>query len=233
MSVLFIYNKRHYIMGKLKQLSNLVKYSFYLIILAVLFGIGFVSGRKSVKLPEPVVKTEYIKSDPIHDTLYRPKPVAVKVPTDTLDLLKACIADGIYKELWPKEIVKEYITKEDTSAILADWATERKYSETLFDTKEDGKFVLNTSVKYNRLGEIGYDFTPANKVITKTVYKTKDVSPFVGLGHMFNPWDEKPDPTALVSGGVFIHDKWGIQLQYQRGYKSNNDYLGGQVLFKF
>lgn len=220
-------------MGKLKQLSNLVKYSFYIVILGIIFGIGFKTGRKSVKLPEPVVKTEYITSDPIHDTLYRPKPIKVVKPADTLDIIKACIADGIYKELWPKEIVKEYITKEDTSAILADWATERLYTKTLFDTKEEGKFVLNTSVKYNRLGEISYDFTPSNKIVTKTVYKTKDVSPFVGFGHLFNSWDENPDPMAVVSGGVFVHDKFGVQLQYQRGYKSNNDYLGGQVLFKF
>ena len=221
-------------MGKLKQLSNLVKYSVYVIVFALLFGIGFTTGRKTVKLPKPVEKVEYVKGETIHDTIYRPKPYKVTRPADTLDIIKACIADGIYKELWPKEVVKEYITKEDTAAVMADWATERKYTKTLFNTKEEGKFVLNTSVKYNRLGEISYDFTPGNKVVTQTVYKsTKDVSPFVGVGHLINSWDANPDPMAVVSGGFFVHDKWGVQVQYQRGYKSNNDYLGGQVLFKF
>lgn len=220
-------------MGKLKQLSNLVKYSFYMIVLLGVLGVGFVSGRKSVKIPEPVETVKYVESDPIHDTIYTPKPYAVTKPADTLDIIKACIADGVYKELWPKQIVKEYVTKEDTTAIIADWMSERKYNETLFDTEEDGKFVLNATVKYNRMLNVGYDFTPSNKVITKTVYQYKDVSPFVGLGTLVNPWDETPDMLTQISGGVIIHDKWGVQLQYQRGYKSNNDYLGGQVLFKF
>ena len=168
-------------MGKLKQLSNLVKYSVYIMVFALLFGIGFTTGRKTVKLPKPVEKIEYVKGETIHDTIYTPKPYKVTKPADTLDIIRACIAEGIYKELWPKEVVKEYITKEDTAAVMADWATERKYTKTLFDTKEEGKFVLNTTVKYNRLGEINYDFTPGNKVVTNTVYKsTKTISHWTG-----------------------------------------------------
>lgn len=220
-------------MGKLKQLSNFVKYSFYLIMLAVVFGVSFTMGRKSVKMPEPVEKVEYVKGDVIHDTIYMPKPYKVSTPPDTLNLIKACIEAGIHKELWPKEVVKEYVTKEDSTAIIKDWASERRYSETLFNNEEQGRFAFDATVKYNKLASFDYTFTPANKVVTRTVYEKKDFAPFVGLGTLINPWDETPDMLAQITGGVFIHDKYGIQLQYQRGYKSNNDYVGGAILFKF
>ena len=233
--VLAIYlYKTRYIMGKLKQLSNLVKYSFYLIALAIVFGVSFNLGRKSVKMPQPKEKIEYIKGETIHDSIFIDKPYKVTPPLDTLNLIKACIEAGIYKELWPKEVVKEYLTKEDTSAIIRDWATERRYSETLFNDEENGKLSFDASVKYNKLASFDYQFVPTTKkVITKTVYKQKDFSPFVGLGTLINPWDESPDMMAQVTGGFFIRDKYGVQMQYQRGYKSNNDYLGGTILFKF
>ena len=90
-------------MGKLKQLSNLVKYSFYIIMLGVVFGLGMHYGKKSVKLPsiEPVI--EYIEAEPIHDTIKQPgKPYKVVIPADTLDIIKQCIADGCIRNYGPK-----------------------------------------------------------------------------------------------------------------------------------
>ena len=95
--------------------------------------VGFYIGRKTVKIPKPKTVIEYVEAEPIHDTLYKTKPIAVKAPIDTDNIIRACIEDGIYKELWPKE--KEFIaiTKEDTTAIMVDWATERRYKETIFN----------------------------------------------------------------------------------------------------
>ena len=220
-------------MGALKNLANILKYGFYFVFLGIVFAAGWITRSKTFKMPDPIEHTEYVASDPIHDTLYRPKPVYISKPVDTLDIIQACIADGIYKELWPEKVVTQYITKEDTTAILKDWATERRYGETLFDNDTTGVLRYDASVQYNRLKEFSYEFTPFTKVNTNTVYTAKYMAPFAGIGVLINPWDENPDLMTEISGGLFVKDKYGIQLKYQRGFKSNNDMFGGSILYKF
>ena len=166
-------------MGALKNLSNIFKYGFYLLALGIVFATGLFTGRKTVKIPEPIEKTEYITSDPIHDTLWLDKPYLVKKPADTLGIIEACIRDGIYKDLWPEKLVTEYITKDDTTAILSDWATERRYKETLFDSDSLGRCSVDATVKYNRLNSLEYEYIPVNKVTTNTIYTAKYFAPFV------------------------------------------------------
>ena len=215
---------------------NYWKLSFNILIVIILLTIGFFIGRKTINT-EPTIKTEYIKGDIITNTLYEPVPYKVVEPVDTLNIIKQCINDGIYKELWPERVVTEYVevevTKEDTTKIMNDWATKRLYSETLFNDNINGNCSINAEVQYNRLRVVGYDFTPITKVVTKETKVVKSYSPFVGINYLTNPWGEIKNPSIQLNGGLYIKEKYGVQLIYQRGFKLKDDYIGAGVLFKF
>ena len=221
-------------MGTLKSISNIVKYGFYVLIFGLVFATGWVGGRKTMKLPAPEVITEYVEGEPIHDTCYVDNPIKVKVPADTLDIIKKCVADGIYKDLWPKE--KEYIevpSKEDTTAIMKDWATERRYKETLFNTEENGKCVVEAKVQYNRLDLIGYEFTPVVQKVTEKIYTVKEWSPFIEAGYKSNIFNKEPEHFGEVGVGMFYKEKYGFEFNYQRGFVQKNDFLGASFFYKF
>lgn len=219
-------------MGKLKQLSTLVKYSFYVIILGIVFGLGIHYGRKTVKIPDVKPVVEYVEGKTIRDTIKLPgKPYKVTAPIDSLDIIRTCIAEGKFKDLWPKE--KEIITKEDTTLALRDWATERSYRKTVFDSDTLGKFVFDATVQYNRLNSFGYEFTPVTKSVEQQTFVPKKWSPYIRVGSLFGPWNETPDKIGEIGGGLIYNDRFGAELKYQRGFISKNDYLGTSILIKF
>lgn len=211
------------------------KILFNIILVLTLLTFGFFIGRKTVKIPDPEVVTEYVKGDIIRDTLYYPQPYKVVEPVDTLSIIQQCIKDGIYKELWPERVVTEYVevNKADTTAIMKDWATKRFYSETLFDDDIKGKCVFNAELQYNRMKVIDYEFSPIVKTITETNYVVKKFKPFVGLNYITNPWNEVKNPSVQINGGVIFKDKFGIQAIYQRGFGLNDDYVGGGIIYTF
>ena len=210
------------------------KILFYILVILILFGSGFYFGRKTMKVKE-TTKIEYIKGDTIRDTLYYPKPYKVTDPIDTLSVIKQCIKDGVYKELWPERVITEYIeiTREDTTKIMKDWATKRVYSETLFQNDSVGSCSINANVQYNRIQSMDYTFQPVTKKITEIKYYTKTFSPFVGAGYLTNPWDETRNPMFTLSGGLFIKEKIGVQLQLMHCLRSKDDYVGGSLIYKF
>jgi hypothetical protein len=195
---------------------------------------GFFIGRSTIKVKE-ITTIEYIKGDTIRDTLYYPKPYKEILPIDTLSIIKQCIKDGIYQELWPEKVITEYveITKEDTSKIMKDWASKRLYNEKLFQNDSLGSCSVEAEVQYNRMRLIGYNYVPITKEITETKYLTKTFSPFVGAGYVTNPWDDVRNPIINLNGGIFIKEKYGIQLQLMHALKSKDDYIGGSILLKF
>ena len=180
-------------------------------------------------------KIEYIKGDTIRETIIKPIPEFVQSPIDTVDIIKQCIKDGLYKELWPERVVTEYIevTKEDTTKIMKDWATKRIYDKTLFQNDSLGVCKIKTEIQYNRLQLLDYTFEPTIKTITNTEIIVKKFSPFVGVGYLTNPWDDIRNPIITLNGGLFINEKYGIQLQYMRTLKSKNDFVGGSFIYKF
>ena len=200
------------------------------IVVAALIGVGFFIGRKTVKIPKPETIIEYVTLPPIHDTVTCPKPVYVSKPIDTLNIIQQCIADGIYQELWPEKIVE--VNNADTTAILADWTTLRAYSEKVFDIDTVGRCEINAEVQYNRLRMVGYNFTPVQKVVTTTVYQQKKYSPFVGLNGAFAT-DGTRDFLVGAVAGIYVDDKYGINLQYQHSVYDKTSYAGGGILVKF
>jgi len=215
------------------------KYKWQLVFVAVLMAaIGvlcFFLGRSTIKQPKQDVVIEYVQGPTIHDTIVCPKPYEIIKPIDTLGIIQQCIRDGIYIELFPTKVITQYVevTREDTTGILEDWASKRKYTEIIFDIDTLGKCVVNADVQYNRMALVGYEYTPVVKTITNTNYVVKKFSPFVGVGAMVNPWDGIKAPMGNATVGFFIKEKYGIQLQYQHAFNINCDFLGGNILFKF
>jgi hypothetical protein len=206
----------------------------YLLIIIALLGVGFYFGRTTVKV-KTKIEVEYIKGDTIKDTLYFPKPYKIIQPIDTLSVIQQCIKDGIYQELWPEKTITKYIeiTKEDTTKIMNDWASKRFYDEVLFNNDTIGMCRVKGEVQYNRLQLLGYEYEPITKNINETQYKVKLVSPFVGGGLMTNPWDKQRNPMINLTGGIFIKEKIGLQVNFTHGLSSKEDYIGGNILYKF
>lgn len=210
------------------------KILFFALIALLLIAGGFIAGRKTIKQPKPEVITEYITLPPVTDSIPYPQPYEVTKPVDTLNIIKQCIADGVYKELWPERVDTQYIamTSADTLKIVADWATKRQYSKVLFDSDTLGRFVLDADVQYNRLNSLKYNYTPKQKATTETAYQVKAFSPFAGINAAYAT-DGTRDFLVGVNGGAFINDKIGLQLSYQHSVYSTAGYVGGGLLYKF
>ena len=194
----------------------------------LLVALGFYLGRK--REPDVIVKTvtEYVELPPIHDTIDKPVPVKVKVPADTADIIRACIRDGLYAELFPEKEITDtvYITKEDTTAILRDWASERLYSETLFDIDTLGRCTFNAAVQYNRLTNLNYTFVPIQKQTEITTRSVRTFLPYVGAGLTINQM-------YMAQGGVFFKQDWGFALQYMYDANTKLNTYGGMIMYMF
>lgn len=198
------------------------------IVALLLFGLGFYIGRKQ----EPQVITKYIvkyeQLPPVHDTTDKPVPYYVKEPVDTVNVILECIKSGLYSEMFPNTHSTDtiYVTPEDTSMVIRDWATERKYVETLFDIDTLGKFVLNATVQYNRLDGVGYDYTPVQKQTETTIKTTRSFLPYVGGGlntaGMF-----------MAQGGMFFKQDAGFGVQYNYDPKTKTNSVGALFLWMF
>ena len=207
-----------------------------LLVVVALIGVwafGFYMGRETVKDPKSQIITEYVKGDTVRDSILCPVPYKVTEPVDTMNIIKQCIKDGVYSELWPQKTVTEYIeiTKSDTTAMLKDWATKRYYKETLFDSDTLGTCCFDAEVQYNRMRVLNYTYIPITKTTTQINHTIKAFSPFVGAGAMFNT--DTKDPMLNASVGFFIKEKYGLELNYQHDFMSKNDLVGGTILYKF
>ena len=197
---------------------------------------GFFLGRVTVEKSAPKTEVKYIKGEKITDSIPYPKPIEVVKPIDTANIIKQCVRDGIYSELFPEKTITEYIeiTKDDTSAIIKDWATKRLYSETLFDVDTLGKCIVNASVQYNRLSLLSYNYTPIEKQVTITTNKVKFFSPYVGIGVLIdNDFSDYLNYTPTVNAGFFIKEKYGVGLLYGKSYKTKNNFFSASLLYKF
>ena len=201
------------------------KYLFIGLVALLLFGGGFYLGRSTIKQPKPEVI--YVKGDSI--TVEKPFPVPVEVikPADTANVIIACIKSGRYYELFPEKIRDSiiYVTKDDTTAVIRDWATERTYREKMFDIDTVGTATVTAKVQYNRLTWLGSTFTPVVKTIVEP-QPIKKFSPFVGVGIT-----TMPSVTGQV--GVFFEEKYGFSGVYQYNWETKKHIFGTGFLYKF
>lgn len=191
----------------------------------IVAAIGFFAGRSTIK-PRIITKTIYEKGEPIiikKDSLV---PVYIKKPVDTTNVILAAIESGNFTDLFPVRDSLIYVSKEDTSAVLLDWASERFYEEKLFDIDTVGTEIVKFKVQYNRLAEIEGIFTPVVKIIENTEIQTKKFAPFVGVGITTMP-------EATVNVGAFMDDKYGAAVRYEYNWDIKKHALGLEVLYKF
>jgi len=207
-----------------------------LIIIALLFGVvGFFFGRSTIKT-ETKTEIVYIKGETIRDSIPYPQPYYVEKPVDTFNIIKQCVKDSIYCELFPEKIITEYIeiTKEDSNAIIIDWALKRMYSDTLFNNDTTGTCIFDATVQYNRISLLSYQFTPIQKNTITTNYKTKMFSPYIGAGILIdNDFKDYKNIMPTANIGFFIKERYGMNLQFAKSFKSNNNFYGISLLYKF
>lgn len=201
-------------------------------IAVILLAVGFFIGRKTIKVPvdKPPI---YIPGDTVKQEVPVPYPVEVKVPAevDTGDLIRYCIANGLFTDLFPTvDTITVPQTKDDSlkiyMAIAHDWVKEREYKQTLFDEDTLGKCDIDLKVSNNQLKYLDYTFVPVIKQVeVNTLYKKK-FSPFVGAGLTTMP-------TIVGQAGMFFEDKYGVSYLYQYDYTNKKHIHGGTFLIKF
>ena len=186
-------------------MTNYWKIALIIVGIVGLFILGIYIGKKTTK-PQIIEHTEYITLPPQTDTI---PPVIIKETVDTANLIKQCIKDGIYQELFPEKII--YLTdtlefdKTDSTKIMQDWITKREYEATLFDVDTLGKCDIKTIVQYNRLGTIDYTFTPKQKQTTISEVTIRKFLPYIGGGIT-------TFPSAEIEAGLFINQSYGFSL---------------------
>ena len=124
-----------------------------------------------------------------------------------------------------------YLDNDDYKKIAMDWATERTYEETAFDSDTLGRFDYTVKVQYNQLMLFGYNYTPLQKQTEIVQNQVKHFSPFVGVGI-------STLPSAELDLGAFIDDSWGFAVSGRYNYKFekmgiNKFDIGLKVIKKF
>lgn len=207
--------------------KNWWKIAVIVIAALALFWGGFYIGRQ--RDPEVITKTEikYVELPPIHDSIPKPVPYKVVEPVDSLNIIMEAKMSGLLAELFPNEGKDTvYVTKSDTSAVLRDWATERLYSETLFDSDTLGRFSFDAAVKYNRLASFDYTFVPVQKQTETTVKTTRRYLPYLGGGLA-------TDGSLTAQGGMFFHQDAGFAVQYRHDTKLRQNSVAAMFLWMF
>ena len=200
-----------------------------LVAVGIFFG-GFFMGRAEAnKHHEPVIITKYEKGDEIKVEVEKPVPYEVIKPVDTMNFLLALIASGLYDEVFPdrpKDTVYITPSKEDTSAVVADYSLKRIYNETFFDNDTLGKFEFHGEVQFNRLRYYGYSYSPVYKTVTETKYIIRKFSPYIGGGLSTRP-------AAIVQAGMFFDEKYGVGIQYNYDWQLKKNDFGALFIYKF
>lgn len=203
------------------------------IALALLIG-GFFIGRSTVKIPEPGPPI-YIPGDTVKQEIPVPYPVEVKVPAevDTGDLIRYCVANGLFSDFFPaldSSLIINPQTLEDSlkiyMAIANDWVKEREYKQNLFDVDTLGKCDIDLKVANNQLKYLDYTFVPVIKQVETVITYKRKFSPFIGAGL-------STKPTVLGQAGMFFEEKYGVSYLYQYDYVNKQHIHGGIFLFKF
>ena len=207
--------------------KNWWKIAVIIIAALALFWGGFYIGRQ--RDPEVITKTEikYVELPPIHDSIPKPVPYKVVEPVDSMNIIMEAKMSGLLAELFPNEGKDTvYVTEKDTTAALRDWATERRYKETLFDSDTLGRFSFDAMVKYNRLASFDYTFIPVQKQTETTIKTTRKFLPYLGAGIA-------TDGALIGQGGMFFHQDAGFAVQYRYDTKLKQNSVGAMFLYMF
>lgn len=194
--------------------------------LAIALGI-FIAGRQTVK-PKTETATEYLPGEPIEIEIPVPVPVEVIKPIDSANVILDCIKSGKFADLFPERVRDSivYVTKEDTAAVLIDWATERIYEQKVFDIDTVGTATIKAKSQYNRITWLSSTFVPVVKHTTVTDVIRRKYAPFAGAGITTMP-------EIVINGGMYFDDKYGISLLYEYNWQVEKHAVGLMGTYKF
>lgn len=176
-----------------------MKKSYLYIIGLLLLIAGFVLGRLTTTT-KTIEKVKLVNMPTVQATIIKPQPLHVEKP--------------------------KVIPKVDTASIIQDYFSKKEYGEVLFDNDSIGKLEINIGLQQNAIDSIRYKFQPIKVVETREIYKTKAVSPFIGL-HV------NTLPSIGIQAGIYINDKIGIGAEYQRNLIRGKNVYGVTALYKF
>ena len=161
------------------------------------FFIGYIWGKsKTETITKEVEVTKYLPGEPIHDTVYKPKP---------------------YKEIVHDTVDKPIPT--DTAALYAAWLDYNKERFYNLDFSNDtlGEFTFDLSIQRNVLQQVNSRIVPIQKIITneKTIYTVPMYQFYAMLGSDFTMRANK------VEFGLDYKQKYMVSLsgiRYQDNY---------------
>lgn len=169
--------------------------------------LSFFLGRLTTK-PKETVK--YIKGETITRTVEVPRYITSIVPK------------MIYLPVKKDTINSIIVQSVDTSKIIENYISERRYDLNVFDN-EYGRLDVRQTLQYNELQKFDYSFTPIQKTITRE--RERVIVPFASAS--YNTFG-----IAGAGGGVFYHNV-GIEYKYLYDVNTlkNGHELGIKVKF--
>ena len=169
--------------------------------------IGFFAGRKTIDTKEMV---RYVQGETITGSVDLPQPVESIPENPTLPMKSDTIIEYVVQVV-------------DTAAIIADYIIRREYTPILFDNPTIGKLSLSTTVQYNKIIGLNYEFIPIVKEITR--YKVHVWQPYVsGYGNTFGQ--------IGLGLGLFRYNV-GVEAMYLRDLKNQQTGYGVGIKYKF
>ena len=176
-----------------------------------LIATGFMAGRWTMK---PIEKIEYIKGETIHNTIPKPVPHLVEIPSDPVLPMKPDTIKVLGGTTYLTQVV-------DTAQIIAEFGEKNTYIETLFDSDTLGTMVVDAQVQYNQLQKLGYTFTPVQKHITAE--RKKVFTPFLSasantLGY-------------VGTGGGLYYNNLGFEVKYLTDFQAKGFEVGLHIKF--
>ena len=188
------------------------RYAKQIMLLSLLMlAIGFFIGRSTMASKDRI---EYVQGKEVHDTIRRPMPYLVEIPS--IPALPT-IADTLRL---PGDTLK-IIQKVDTSKIIANYIKKNSYRETLFDNDTLGALSIGAVIQYNEMQSLDYSFTPIYKKITSISRKT--ITPFVFI--TTNTFGN----TGIGAGAYY--NNLGLSAKYLAGNGNNGLEIGVHVKF--
>lgn len=153
-------------------------------IFVLIFIIGTALGYW-VRKPKVIVE----KSEPEKIVVTEWKEKEVRVPADTMDIMRALLEKGI---------VRRY---DDTMAVLKDYVTERVY-DTVVVFKDGGSLGFTANIQYNRVESLAYHYSPVQA-------KIKNIRPWVSLGYFDG---------IYMGYGLLVKNRWQVGVMTNGKY---------------
>lgn len=173
------------------------------ILLIIVFFSGFFLGRKKSIIKEVV---KYEKSKPvIGDIQVSSSHLKKEINLTVADLPRYYFIPYTVTE-------RDTVMVLDTARVLTEHLKYREYNNTLFNSNELGKLDITTKIQFNELVGMSYNYTPIQKVITKTV--EKKFQPFVSVNY-------STIDIGGLGGGFFI-GKIGVEYIYSKPFGEYN-----------